>query len=132
MGLLMAQAVLRASETAVAARFKQQAAKRGQPITPAVRPAKAYVNWGRWVADCECGASMAVHVDWADARCTDCLTVYMVLWPGHETRAVIEALLLARPVLATRNWIQTETLADLVAENLAHGLPVVPIPEGEE
>jgi len=44
-----------------------------------------------------------------------------VIWPAE--RAQIEAVLLARPVPEHRNWLPGETVAMLIAENLAHGLP---------
>jgi hypothetical protein len=41
-------------------------------------------------------------------------------WPANL--GDLEAVLLARPVMATRNWLPGETVADLVGENVDNGL----------
>ena len=41
-------------------------------------------------------------------------------WPTNV--ADIEALVMPRPVPATRNWLPGESLGDLLAENIEHGL----------
>jgi len=43
-----------------------------------------------------------------------------------EDRATIEAILLLRPNPANRNWLPGETLADLVLENVVHGIQPTP------
>ena len=48
-----------------------------------------------------------------------CATPIPVSWPDNPA-AVVEATA-ARPV-GNRNWYPSETLADLEAENLEHGL----------
>jgi hypothetical protein len=41
-------------------------------------------------------------------------------WPPNV--ADIEALVMPRPVPATRNWLPGETMLDLLAENIEHGI----------
>lgn len=41
-------------------------------------------------------------------------------WPSNVSE--IEALVMPRPVPATRNWLPGEALHDLLAENVAHGI----------
>jgi len=84
-----------------------------------IRP---YVDLGRWVADCPCGAGIAVEPTWPEARCFGCGTVYtQIAWPDATTRRDIEQTLLARRTARHRNWHwqEGETLADLTAENAA-------------
>lgn len=97
-----------------------------------------YVNWGRWIADCPrlaLGCSNREHYG-RDAntghlggltdtsfRCAHCGLACRVEWP--KDRAAIDALLAARPVPATRNWLPGEPLESLVAENMQHGLIAV-------
>jgi len=87
-------------------------------------PVQAYVNWGRWVADCpHCrgGAMVVSRVDpvfW----CVKCGM------RGHPWRSVafpgnaddIEALLVMRPDMANRNWRPGETVDGLRRENIEH------------
>jgi hypothetical protein len=88
--------------------------------TSVLAPIRARIDAGRWMFDCECGAGVAAHPDWQDSRCFGCGNIYhAVVFPPD--RAAIEALLLRRPV-AVRFWSPGETLADLAAENLAHGV----------
>lgn len=88
----------------------------------------AYVNHGRWVGDCACGSGVSLDPTFATARCMGfgCGAVYRdVVWPAD--REAIEAVLSLRRTWASRNWLPGETVADLIAENRAHGAPV---PEG--
>lgn len=41
-------------------------------------------------------------------------------WPPNI--ADIEALVLCRPVVSTRNWVPGEDLVDLLEENILHGV----------
>lgn len=94
---------------------------------PAGVPLAAYVSDGRWVVACDACPSAQV-VDPSDRRffCVRCFNVTNggrwrpVGWP--DTIAAIEAALEVRPVEGTRNWRPGETLADLQAENEAHGV----------
>lgn len=80
-----------------------------------------YINHGRWVADCpNCRGGMGVTESFDTACCLDCGHFYHVQFPGGAAEA--EALLSARPAV-NRNWHPaTERVADLKAENKAHGL----------
>jgi len=92
------------------------------------------VRQGRWIVSCPwCltpGGSRK-HYQFAaktDHRffCSDCLNAaaggrfIAVAWPD-EVEA-IETLLGKRPEESARNWLPSETVADLAAENLAAGL----------
>lgn len=109
--------------------------------------AVAYLNHGRWVAMCprpgchnaeqfggvgqagnvpgglrsdrfECRASIDFGAGPVPAG--GCGVVCGVDWPANI--AEIEALVMPRPVPATRNWHPGEDLHDLLAENLMHGI----------
>lgn len=106
----------------------------GQPgdIDAAAAPAVAYVNEGRWVADCPtpgCGGAMALVRGAAGFLCGACLNVeagyrYRPLsWPAAAVIAGVEAALEARLLPGQANW-RGERVEDLEAENAAHGLAV--------
>lgn len=90
-------------------------------------PAIAYVNHGRWVADCPtgCGGAMLVEPDMPFV-CGNCFNAELhgkwraVLWP--DDKAGIETELEKRPLPHTANWLPGETVADLRRENREHGL----------
>lgn len=94
-----------------------------QPKASAL-PLVARVNWGRWLGDCPTGDLDAPVIDptWGVAVCLTCGSVFTssIVLPANA--AAIEAALMARPLVHTRNWDNSETLADLLAENAAHGL----------
>ena len=79
---------------------------------------KAYVNHGRWVADCPipfCG--QAWLADRIPVECENCgQPPGPIEWPTEQER--IESLLAVRPVPQTRNWLPGETVDDLIAENV--------------
>jgi hypothetical protein len=52
--------------------------------------------------------------------CWGCGAEAEVVWPVNP--AAIERLLLMRPLAQSRNWLPGETLHDLLAENIAHGI----------
>lgn len=103
-----------------------------------------YLNHGRWVADCPrpyctnaeafgnvAGFPGGLRSDHFECRATldfgngpvpigGCGLRCGVDWPPNI--ADIEALVLARPALITRNWRPGESLADLMRENVEHGL----------
>ena len=97
--------------------------------------AHPYMDWGTWKARCprhDWGCSNAEHYG-ADPvsghvggltdsafRCAHCLLECPAVWP--PARRVIERLLSARPVPATRNWKTGEPIKHLIAENIEHGL----------
>lgn len=96
-------------------------ATRGRQGRPA--PALAYVNHGRWVADCPspgCGGAMLV-LKGGEFLCGTCFNAAIggeyrpIEWPAEA--AQIEALLIGRPLAVHMNWNPGETLAQLEAEN---------------
>jgi len=94
--------------------------------------ALAYVHHGRWIARCpfpSCpGAECAGRDDDGRIgglsretfRCAHCLFECDAQWPHNP--ADIEYLLSLRPVPATRNWLPSETVNDLLKENFMHGI----------
>lgn len=84
-------------------------------------PVYAYVNNGRWVGMCECGAGVATDPGFSSAYCFGCGAIHdTVVFP--EDRENIEYLLLARPKSANRNWDVGEKLRELLADNGEHGV----------
>lgn len=97
--------------------------------TPDVR-AYAYVNHGRWVANCprrHCANAEALAPKQATFHCSNCKLLAEVAWPT-DPDAITEALV-CRPVPQTRNWAPAghrqavaagapdgQSVADLVAE----------------
>jgi len=80
----------------------------------------AYINWGRWVADCSaCNSGIACSPGVDTVICTDCGAKYSVVFPAEIER--IEQALLAR-ALRNRNWEPDETADDLEDENKRHGV----------
>ncbi len=97
-----------------------------------VRPALAYVNRGRWVADCpfrcpgvEGTGSELARGDWF--ICRNCLNAAVdgqrlpLLWPPAEHVRAIEAALAVRDV-DHQNWNLNESIGALMVENVEHGL----------
>jgi len=82
-----------------------------------LRPVAAYVNHGRWVADCpECGGGVGAWPANLEGACLDCGHVYGVTFPAGCDRA--EEILRSRPP-QNRHWRPDhgETLTDLATEN---------------
>ena len=87
--------------------------------------AVVYHNWGRWVADCpdpHCSNAEEYGRGLTDSSfvCSDCRRISNVVWP--DNRYEIVAVLDARPVPATRNWTPSETVEDLINENVGNGV----------
>jgi hypothetical protein len=76
-------------------------------------PVVAYINHGRWVADCPCGGAELVAEDRLMV-CGSCAARSEVIFPPNVT--VLESALAAR-LKKNKNWKPTETVADLLAEN---------------
>jgi hypothetical protein len=93
--------------------------------------ARAYVNHGRWIADCPrpyCGNAEALQPGAEQAFvCTNCHLLARIEWPPDAE--AIWAALEVRPVPQTRNWFPADhelavragcphgqTVADLEAE----------------
>ena len=90
--------------------------------------ARAYINFSRWVVDCptECGGAIALDHGQTLFRCTECLTVSPVEWPGNAQE--IWDALMERPVPRTRNWFPTgHTLA--LRAGCPHGQSVAELRE---
>jgi hypothetical protein len=99
-------------------------------------PLVGRVNHGIWIASCACGARGAptpggvVFLDQPVIWCLRCQNGgtgrgwRSVTVPPDEERRRIEAILLCRPNVEDRNWEPGETIADLLAQNAAHGDPV--------
>lgn len=87
----------------------------------------AYVNWGRWVADCPlgCGGAERPAAEWF--VCRECGNDRAngeripVVWPTPDDVVAIEAALIVRP-LANRHWTLNESIGALLVENVEHGL----------
>ena len=88
--------------------------------------ASAYVNHGNWMVDCPFpGCNSAQYASRTDHRffCVECGRGWApVAWPGDLDVAAIEAALSIRPESSTRNWAPGETVAELQADNAAHGV----------
>lgn len=96
----------------------------------------AYVNHGRWIADCNreyCNNAMELRPKQEVFHCTNCLMDATVAWPSKADE--IWKALSKRPVPQTRNWFPAEhdlairagcphgqSVADLLAENEQHGV----------
>lgn len=101
---------------------------------------QAYVNHGRWIADCGrqycANAEMlkgAPVVRQQSMHCSNCHLIQEVDWPSDA--AQIDAVLSQRPVPQTRNWAPSghrqaavtgcpggQSVADLIDENQKHGV----------
>ena len=94
------------------------------PITESTAPLIAYVNQGRYVADCVCGDGVLLDPDWSLGVCLGCYTVHLAItWPS-DLRQIADALGV-RPALRFQNWRPGESVSLLRAENVAHGIAVV-------
>lgn len=97
----------------------------------------AYYNHGRWVVHCPrmtCNAATLVTPGKRRVKCAcrddivcehgePCGQVIDAELP--RTHAAIVRTLALRKDVATRNWYPHETLRDLKAENIAHGVEAV-------
>lgn len=78
-----------------------------------------YIGVGQWVMDCGCGNAPSVSVEWDLACCFECGAIYRgLVFPAE--REAIERVLVMRQ-RRHRNWKPAESLADLIAQNIAHG-----------
>lgn len=93
----------------------------------AVEPLPAFIAQDRWVVDCPCGGNRSMV--WGETPLLMCPACWNGLALGRWRTvrfpleaAEIVAALNARPLPRSRNWIPTETVADLLAENEREGL----------
>lgn len=88
------------------------------------QPVQAWINQGSWAANCECGGSLIAEPG-EPYICPDCVNAAQgglarpVIWPDEKKN--IEAVLEERPFPRNRNWLKSETLEMLVAQNIEHG-----------
>lgn len=95
------------------------------PFEADPRVVSPIVNGGRWVVVCaSCGNAPLYDPEWELACCVECGATYTGVAPPPAWRE-IEAALMARPIMATRHWLPSESVADLLADNATHGLPTV-------
>ncbi len=93
------------------------------PVTAV--PVRAYVNHGRWVADCirpHCGGAELLRRHQSVSECFECHLVTPVEWPP-DAGQIWEALM-ERPVPATRNWFPVDHPV-AVRAGCPHGQSVV-------
>jgi hypothetical protein len=66
--------------------------------------ARAYVNHGRWIAECprDCGGAMQLEPKQAGYACGECQHMCSVEWPADADG--IWAALMERSIPRTRNW----------------------------
>mgnify|MGYP000852484951 CR=1 FL=1 len=85
------------------------------------QPVQAFVSAGSWVVVCpSCGSGCATDPAWGLACCFGCGAVFeRVVFPSDP--AAIEAALVERVHVPTRNWQPSESVADLRAENVRFG-----------
>lgn len=86
------------------------------------RELTAYVNNGRWVADClNCAAGVAAGPDFPRGCCLACGSIFRLKHPpAGDVQAATEILAVRPP--DNRNWHPwRETVDDLANENQAHG-----------
>jgi hypothetical protein len=90
--------------------------------------ARAYVNHGRWVADCPVDCGAALDLRWGDVNfyCPECMTISPVEWPKNVDG--IEDALSKRRNPKTRNWYPPEHPVAMGA-NLPHGQTVKELEE---
>ena len=99
------------------------------PVTEKQGIVAAYINLGRWIAECPDGDGCAMVVTPAHPyfMCVVCGNEknsgrwYGVKFPTQAEKKTIEAALLKRPI-KNRNWEPGETVKTLEAENLMHGV----------
>ena len=92
-------------------------------MTLTTTPLVAYLNWGRWVADCPCNSGLLIGNGSGVYRCRDCGERSQVRMPVEWQEA--ERLCRNRPP-KHRNWREDETIAGLIAENIMHRVPGAP------
>lgn len=68
-----------------------------------------FISDGRAVANCECGAGVAIHPEWPWAGCFTCGRTYTSITVPDNWRAIVEALQ-ERPMPTQRHWIPGESV----------------------
>jgi hypothetical protein len=89
-----------------------------------IRGVNAFVNHGRWIAQCECGGAEVVDPEDPFFLCLSCLNaefkerMRLVRFPAG--RGLVEAALMARKDPRTRNWAVGEPVERLREETERH------------
>lgn len=76
---------------------------------------------GKWLVWCECGNYPSVHPEWRLACCFECGAIYEDLVVPPEA-IEIARVLSRRPKIQNRAWLAPQTLDDVRAENVEHGI----------
>lgn len=79
----------------------------------------AYLNHGRWVADCPCNSGILVDKGPGLYLCRECHTLNQITM--HEDWQTVEMLTKDR-LPKHRNWTPGEPIGNLMAENVEHGV----------
>lgn len=95
----------------------------GKPLEMAeIAPVLAYINHGRWVADCPfCPGAELIFQDDPTFLCLSCFNQeanfksLSIAFPLNTNK--IEAILEGRPIIGGRNWEPPKTLNALIEEN---------------
>lgn len=115
------------SAQALEVKFTQKMRQRGTRVRESDELLVARVDHGRWLADCPaCNAGIALTPGASEAFCFGfgCGHRFThIAWPDDAAVEEIERTLRARPKIATRNWLPTETVDDLRRENRERKLP---------
>ena len=97
------------------------------PETSVIGQIEAYINHGRWIAECptRCGGAVIADSGVPLFVCYECGgDWYSVVFPPEKT--AIEVLLMRRPPVGreptTRNWYPGESVADLARQNQEMGV----------
>ncbi len=80
----------------------------------------AYVNHGRWVADCACNGAELVAPG-QEMVCGSCGARNTVKFPSPKTRTDLDVVLSRREQFR-QNWYPYETVDELVAQNIENGI----------
>jgi hypothetical protein len=85
--------------------------------------ARAYVNWGRWIADCPigCGGALKLEPSQTAFACPECRTISQIDWPRDADEIWHE--LEKRVIPKTRNWFPEDHELALRA-HVPHGQTV--------
>ena len=97
----------------------------GIPITDG-EPLQPRINHGRWIVDCPFCPSAELMNESGLFMCQSCWNInngrayHNVAKPNNRIK--VERALLKRPEQENRNWKPGETVAQLLAENIEHGV----------
>lgn len=88
-------------------------------------PLDAYVNHGRWVADCPiCNGGIALWKEHESGCCLDCGTIYSrISWPSKKDIELVEETLVKQPIYEERNWKPSVETAKQLVKRATKELP---------